>query len=323
MKTEKPGVFRAWVLASRPKTLAAAAVPVLVGCALAYSDGCFRWPEALLCTLFAFLMQIDANLINDLFDYLKGSDRGDRLGPRRACAEGWIAPRAMKRGILCTTLVACVAGLGLLRYGGPELIAVGAVCVLFAFLYTAGPYPLAYHGWGDLLVVSLEFAPRDEAIEWARKLVAEPRYANTRVILLTHSFIAWKGNRKKTEPYELTDANYQQAIWDKLVYPSSNIRLVICGHECHPTTDYFETVGFRTDKNAAGKSVAQMMFNAQTADGQWHGNGGDCWLRILEFLPDGRTVSVRTFSPMFALSPVTCDKAWRTADYDQFTFDME
>lgn len=176
---------------------------------------------------------------------------------------------------------------------------------------------------GDLLVVSLEFAPRDEAIEWARKLVAEPRYANTRVILLTHSFIAWKGNRKKTEPYELTDANYQQAIWDKLVYPSSNIRLVICGHECHPTTDYFETVGFRTDKNAAGKSVAQMMFNAQTADGQWHGNGGDCWLRILEFLPDGRTVSVRTFSPMFALSPVTCDKAWRTADYDQFTFDME
>ena len=64
--------------------------------------------------------------------------------------------------------------------------------------------------WGDLLVVSLEFAPRDEAIEWARKLVAEPRYANTRVILLTHSFIAWKGNRKKTEPYELTDANYSR-----------------------------------------------------------------------------------------------------------------
>ena len=173
MKTEKPGVFRAWVLASRPKTLAAAAVPVLVGCALAYSDGCFRWPEALLCTLFAFLMQIDANLINDLFDYLKGSDRVDRLGPRRACAEGWIAPRAMKRGILCTTLVACVAGLGLLRYGGPELIAVGAVCVLFAFLYTAGPYPLAYHGWGDLLVVSLEFAPRDEAMRFGDRHAAD------------------------------------------------------------------------------------------------------------------------------------------------------
>ena len=75
-------MFRAWVLASRPKTLAAAAVPVLVGCALAYSDGCFRWPEALLCTLFAFLMQIDANLINDLFDYLgmEHNRNGDLLG---------------------------------------------------------------------------------------------------------------------------------------------------------------------------------------------------------------------------------------------------
>ena len=177
--------------------------------------------------------------------------------------------------------------------------------------------------WGDLLVVSLEFAPRDEAIEWARKLVAEPRYANTRVILLTHSFIAWKGNRKKTEPYELTDANYQQAIWDKLVYPSSNIRLVICGHECHPTTDYFETVGFRTDKNAAGKSVAQMMFNAQTADGQWHGNGGDCWLRIMEFMPDGKTIKIKTFSPLFALSPLTSEKAWRTDSYDQFDITIE
>ena len=87
--------------------------------------------------------------------------------------------------------------------------------------------------------------------------------------------------------------------------------------------NYFETVGYRVDKNAAGKSVTQMMFNAQTADGQWHGNGGDCWMRILEFLPDGKSVSVRTFSPLFALSPVTCDKAWRTADYDQFIFNME
>ena len=170
-------MFRAWVLASRPKTLAAAAVPVLVGCALAYSDGCFRWPEHCCASLFAFLMQIDANLINDLFDYLKGSDRGDRLGPRRACAEGWIAPRAMKRGILCTTLAACVAGLGLLRYGGPELIAVGAVCVLFAFLYTAGPYPLAYHGWGDLLVVLFERDGERRAVVHrdALRLVADER----------------------------------------------------------------------------------------------------------------------------------------------------
>ncbi len=94
MKTEKPGVFRAWVLASRPKTLAAAAVPVLVGCALAYSDGCFRWPEALLCTLFAFLMQIDAKsldmLLHPTFDTaaLKAADKNNVVGKGIAASPG-------------------------------------------------------------------------------------------------------------------------------------------------------------------------------------------------------------------------------------------
>lgn len=98
-------------------------------------------------------MQIDANFINDLFDFLKGSDREDRLGPERACAQGWISAKAMKAGIACTTLLAGITGLCLLYYGGLEMIPVGIACMIFAFLYTAGPYPLAYHGWGDLLVL--------------------------------------------------------------------------------------------------------------------------------------------------------------------------
>lgn len=156
----RPHSVRAWMLAARPKTLPAAAVPVLSGCALAQADGGFRWIPALLCLLFALLMQIDANLINDLFDYRKGSDRKDRLGPERACAQGWISPQAMKRGIVLTAATACAAGLCLLLYGGPELIVVGIVCVVFAFLYTAGPYPLAYHGWGDgLVIVFFGFVP--------------------------------------------------------------------------------------------------------------------------------------------------------------------
>ena len=96
---------------------------------------------ALLCFAFAFLMQIDANFINDYFDYLKGSDREDRLGPERACAQGWITLNAMRKGIALTTATACLAGLCLLAYGGIEMIPVGILCVLFAFLYTAGPYP--------------------------------------------------------------------------------------------------------------------------------------------------------------------------------------
>ena len=145
--------LRAWLLAARPKTLTGAAVPVMLGCGLAAADGGFVLLPAVLCLAFALLMQIDANLINDLWDYLKGSDGEDRLGPERACAQGWITPKSMRLGIAATTLAACAAGCGLIAYGGWWLIAVGAACVLFAFLYTAGPYPLAYHGWGDMLVL--------------------------------------------------------------------------------------------------------------------------------------------------------------------------
>ena len=162
------------MLAARPKTLTGAAVPVMLGCALAASDGDFHLLPAVLCLLFAFLMQIDANLINDLWDYLKGSDGKDRLGPERACAQGWITPRAMRRGIALTTAAACITGCGLLFYGGWWLIAVGALCVVFAFLYTAGPYPLAYHGWGDLLVLAAgDRVPADAQIVEAVLLQAD------------------------------------------------------------------------------------------------------------------------------------------------------
>ena len=153
MENVRTNSIKAWILAARPKTLAAAATPVLLGCALAYTAGAFQWIPALLCFLFAFSMQIDANFINDYYDYLKGSDREDRLGPERACAQGWITLSAMKKGMIITTLLSCCWGLLLLRYCGLEMIPVGMLCVLFAFLYTAGPYPLAYHGWGDVLVI--------------------------------------------------------------------------------------------------------------------------------------------------------------------------
>lgn len=171
--------------------------------------------------------------------------------------------------------------------------------------------------WGKLLVVSLEFDPRDEAIQWAKELVAQPKYKDCKVILLTHSYLSAAGKHIEKEDYSVSPANYGKDIYEKLVAPSPNIRLVLCGHEC-AITDYEGDVSFRTDRNAAGRTVAQMMFNAQTADKQWHGNGGDGWLRILEFMPDGKTIKVRTFSPLLAVSALSCDKAWRTAPYDQF-----
>ncbi len=155
VKTNSP---KAWLLAARPKTLTGAAVPVMIGIALAwtdaqdyYGDNVFSWTAAILCLLFAFLMQIDANFINDFFDFANGADDAEtRLGPRRACAQGWVKLDAMKRAIAGTTCLACIVGLPLVLFGGLEMIIVGAVCVVFCFLYTTH---FSYLGLGDLLVL--------------------------------------------------------------------------------------------------------------------------------------------------------------------------
>lgn len=142
---------KAWFLAARPKTLTGAAAPVLAGGALAFHDqGGVDAVPFLLCLLFAFVMQIDSNLVNDYFDFLKGTDREDRLGPERACAQGWVTPKAMRLAIGVTTCIACVLGLPLIMWGGYELVFVGLLCVLFCFLYTTC---LSYLGYGDLLVL--------------------------------------------------------------------------------------------------------------------------------------------------------------------------
>lgn len=184
--------------------------------------------------------------------------------------------------------------------------------------------------WGKLLVISFEFAPRDEALEWARQLIESKRFANHKVIILTHSFLATNGDRIVEEGYKLTPRNWAQAVWDKLIYPSKNICMVLCGHTGTPPkidgvkeVNYQSTSAYRVDKAADGHNVVQMMFNSQNGDGSWNGNGGDCWLRILEFKPDGKTIGIRTFSPLFALSRHTKHLAWRTADYDQFSITIE
>ena len=148
---------KAWLLAARPKTLAGAAVPVMIGASLAYVDvaqyehGAFRWLAAVLCFLFAFIMQVDANFINDFFDFTNGADDSEtRLGPRRACAQGWVKLDSMKRAIALTTCLACLVGLPLVWYGGLEMILIGLLCLVFCFLYTTH---LSYMGLGDVLVL--------------------------------------------------------------------------------------------------------------------------------------------------------------------------
>lgn len=154
--------IQAWFIAVRPYSLCNAVILVMVATALAAAEGAMHPIPALLCLAFAVLMQIVANLVNDLCDFLKGADRADRLGPDRAFAKGYITPRAMKWGIALFTAAAAMAGLailwwalrhGTLLYDGRELVACGAACIIFAYLYTAGPFPLAYNGLGDVAVI--------------------------------------------------------------------------------------------------------------------------------------------------------------------------
>lgn len=173
-----------------------------------------------------------------------------------------------------------------------------------------------------LLVIVLEFAPRNEVLDWALKTLNQEKYENHDVILLTHTYLDRNSNHIKKEGYKIEDANYGAAVFEKLVKPSKNIRMVFSGHIGAPD-DFEGHIGFRQDKNAAGKTVTQMTFNAQAMGGGWFGDGGDGWLRYLEFLPDGKTVKVKTFSPLFAISPATQNLAYKKEKNQEFEFSLD
>lgn len=156
-KNIKQDSWQAWLLAARPKTLSGAVVPVMIGLALAWTDakafeeGVFLVVPALLCALFSMIMQVNANFINDFFDFARGNDdAATRLGPLRACTQGWVKIDSMKKAIATTTILACLVGLPLVYYGGLEMILIGLICVVFCFLYTTH---LSYVGMGDVLVL--------------------------------------------------------------------------------------------------------------------------------------------------------------------------
>ena len=141
-----------WILASRLKTLPAAISPVIVGVSLAIHDGDFHLFTALMTLLAAVLIQIGANFANDVYDFLKGSDREDRLGPTRATQSGLISPEDMKKGMWLVFSLAILVGFYLAWIGGWPIVWIGLASIASAIAYTGGPYPLGYHGWGDLFV---------------------------------------------------------------------------------------------------------------------------------------------------------------------------
>lgn len=142
-----------WLLAARPRTLPAAVLPVLLGSAVADEAGCFQMLPAVVCGIFALLIQVGTNYANDYFDFKKGADTPERIGPNRAVASGWVTPGTMRNATAGVLVAAFLVGLILIHYGGVWLILIGVLSILFALGYTAGPFPLAYLGLGDLFVL--------------------------------------------------------------------------------------------------------------------------------------------------------------------------
>lgn len=142
---------QAWWIAARPRTLPAAATPIVVGTALAVSSG--RWDPLVLaaCLAVSLLLQIGANFANDVFDYLKGADTA-RRGPVRATQSGLLSPRAMLASTAAIFGLAGLIGLYLVYVGGVPFLVVGGLAILSAVAYTGGPYPLGYIGLGDVFV---------------------------------------------------------------------------------------------------------------------------------------------------------------------------
>lgn len=140
----------AWIIAIRPKTLPAGAIPVLIASAIAARDEVFMPLTALAALVCALLMQIASNLINDLYDFRKGADSEERLGPPRAVASGLLTEEAVKRAAWIVVAIAFVLGQYLVWVGGWQIFAIGIVSLVAAWAYTGGPKPLAYMGLGEV-----------------------------------------------------------------------------------------------------------------------------------------------------------------------------
>lgn len=173
-------------------------------------------------------------------------------------------------------------------------------------------YEFEDNNWGKILVISLEFSPRESSMLWAKKLASKSEYKDHLVVILTHAFLSGKGDILGSMKYKLSEPSSGVDIWNKLIKDTPNIRMVISGHVSNLSS-------YREETNSFGKKVHMMMFNTQ-----FHaGNGGDGWVRIMEFMPDGKTISMKTYSPLFALSPTTEHMAWGKGPKFEYKIEIE
>ena len=148
-----PGRLQAWFLACRPKTLPVSLSPVLVGTAIAWHDNAtLLWLPLLAAAFGAALIQIGTNLFNDIGDFLRGTDTPQRLGPKRATAEGWLTPGEVKAGAWLSFALAFLCGIYLVAHGGWPIVVIGLASLAAGWAYTSGPKPIAYGPLGECFV---------------------------------------------------------------------------------------------------------------------------------------------------------------------------
>ena len=180
--TDRPDPLRIWMMAARPRTLPAAVAPVLVGTALAATEGVLHWPRFLAAMVGALFIQVGTNLSNDYSDARRGADTEDRLGPVRVTAGGLVPPRQVLVATAVAFAIAILAGSYLVVTAGWELLLVGAASILAGVLYTGGPRPYGYEGLGDLFVflffgivaVSGSYFAQTSRMEWEALVLSVP-----------------------------------------------------------------------------------------------------------------------------------------------------
>ncbi len=243
-RTQKnPGTlssFQIWLIASRPRTLPAAVAPVLVGTALAWTVGPLDWVAFVAASLGALFIQVGTNLSNDYSDARRGADTEDRLGPVRVTAGGLVPPKQVLFATYASFGMAVLCGIYLIIIAGPVLLLIGAASILAGVLYTGGPRPYGYEGFGEVFVftffgivaVTGSYFVQRQALEWEAFVLAVPVGLLASAILVVNNVRDLETDRragKKTLAVRLGRANTRRlfAVMVALAYPTALIPTLV------------------------------------------------------------------------------------------------
>jgi len=236
-----------WLIAARPRTLPAAVAPVLVGTSLAWTVGPLDWIAFVAASLGALFIQVGTNLSNDYSDARRGADTEERLGPVRVTAGGLVPPKQVLFATYASFGMAVLCGIYLIIIAGPVLLLIGAASILAGVLYTGGPRPYGYEGFGELFVftffgivaVTGSYYVQRQALEWEAFLLAIPVGLLASAILVVNNVRDLETDRranKQTLAVRIGRANTRRlfAVMVALAYPTALLPTILGSFNAWP-----------------------------------------------------------------------------------------